>query len=74
MFGNLESMDTKATGIDEAPVQTYKCRSGGKNVITNQQDARQLKVVNIFQAPKPLPFSVPQVQNIPHKKILLPTT
>jgi hypothetical protein len=32
MFGNLESMDTKATGIDEAPVQAYKFRSVGKNI------------------------------------------
>ena len=47
MFGNLESMDTKATGIDEAPVQAYKYRSCGKNVITNQQDTKELKVLNI---------------------------
>jgi len=53
MFGNLESMDTKATGVDEAPIQAYKFRSGGKNVITNQQDTRELKVVNICQRPKP---------------------
>jgi len=53
MFGNLESMDTKATGVDEAPVQVYKFRSGGENVITNQQDTRELKVINICQRPKP---------------------
>ena len=49
MFGNLESMDTKATGIDEAPVQAYKYGSCGKNVITNQQDTKELKVLNICQ-------------------------
>jgi hypothetical protein len=53
MFGNLESMDTKATGIDEDPVQAYKFRSCGKNVITNQEDTRELKALNICQRPKP---------------------
>jgi len=74
MFGDLESMDTKATGIDEAPVQAYKYRSCGKNVITNQQDTKELKVLNICQRPKAKGFSVPKVQNIQHKEILLPTT
>jgi len=31
-------MDTKATGIDDAPVQAYKYRSCAKNIMTNQQD------------------------------------
>jgi hypothetical protein len=35
MFGNLGSMDTTATGIDEAPVQAYKYRSCAKNKMTN---------------------------------------
>ena len=56
MFGNFESMDTKATGIDEAPVQAYKYRSCGKNVITNQQDTKELKVLNICQRPKALVY------------------
>jgi len=43
MFGNLESMDTKAAGIDEAPVQAYKFRSGGKNVITNKKEPENWK-------------------------------
>jgi hypothetical protein len=30
MLGNLEIMDTKATGIDEAPVQAYKYRKKWK--------------------------------------------
>lgn len=32
MLGNLESMDTKAIGIDEAPVQAYKFRLDGKYI------------------------------------------
>jgi len=31
IFGNLKSMETKATGVDEAPVQAYKITLGGKN-------------------------------------------
>lgn len=34
MLGNLENMETKATGIDEAPVQAYKFRFGN-NVTRN---------------------------------------
>jgi hypothetical protein len=71
MLGNLESMDTKATGIDEAPVQAYKYRSCGKNVITNQQYQRTESAKHM---PKAKSFSVPKVQNIQHKEILLPTT
>jgi hypothetical protein len=31
ILGNLKSMETKATGVDEAPVQAYKITLGGKN-------------------------------------------
>ena len=31
IFGNLKSMETRATGVDEAPVQAYKITLGGKN-------------------------------------------
>ena len=63
MFGNLESMDTKATGIDEAPVQAYKYRSCGKNVITNQQDTKELKVLNICQRPKALVYQKSKISS-----------
>jgi hypothetical protein len=32
ILGNLESMETKAIGIDEAPIQAYKFRLEGKYV------------------------------------------
>jgi hypothetical protein len=32
MLGNLESMETKAIGIDEAPVQACKFRLEGKYI------------------------------------------